>query len=361
MPQKAPDAAVGEGAMQVDAPAFFQKSYKYDWTKRLDWDKKYKGLSFWAKGDGSEQWGSISIGGGWGWSYIYYFPVKNKAWHKIVVPFSEFAPEGGVTQLIGTKGALPPSGITRLRFGDRWSIAHRNSKIPKFTYCVDQVELVENISKDKDAAKKYQPRKFAEVIDLLKNGKDVTIFCLGDSITAGTGLAKPNEERYAVLLQKKLREHFKRDNITVQSRAVGGARTDHSTAWVNRDFADKTPDLITYMIGYNNKSAGYSPETFKNTLERYIDAVTAKTKGKTAILLIPTIPGRDHRFDMMDDYADTVREVAKEKNLPVCDIQKEFKKIGKVKFAKYLRDTAHPNDKGHKIFADKLAEFIIKQ
>ncbi len=88
---------------------------------------------------------------------------------------------------------------------------------------------------------------------------------------------------------------------------------------------------------------------------------TAKTKGKTAILLIPTIPGRDHRFDMMDDYADTVREVAKEKNLPVCDIQKEFKKIGKVKFAKYLRDTAHPNDKGHKIFADKLAEFIIKQ
>ncbi len=360
IPEKAPDAAVGEGALQINTPALFQKTYKCDWTKRLDWDKKYKGISFWVKGDGSNQWGSISLGGNWGWGYIYYFPVKNKEWEKISVPFNQFTPKGDITQLIGSRGGLPPSGISTIGFGDRWKITHRNSRIPKFTYCIDQVELIEDIPNGKESGKKYKPRKFTEVVELLKKGKDVVIFCLGDSITAGTGLKNPDKERYANLLQKKLREHFKRENITVQSRAVGGARTDHSIAWVNRDFADKTPDLITYMIGYNNKSAAYSPEVFKNSLERYIDAVTTKTRGKTAILLIPTIPGLFHRFEMMDDYADMTRQVAKERNIPVCDIQKEFKKIGKVKFGEYMKGMAHPNYKGHKYFADKLTEFIIK-
>jgi lysophospholipase L1-like esterase len=218
---------------------------------------------------------------------------------------------------------------------------------------------VENVPLDKDSGKEYKPRKFSEVIEQLKNGKPTTVFCIGDSITAGTGLYKPDKERYANVLQQMLRKHFKNDDITVESRAVGGARTEHSIAWINRDFSDKAPDLLTYMIGYNNKSGAYSPNTFKKQLETYIDRVAKKTKGKTAILLITTIPGLGPRFEMMDDYADIVREVAKERNLPVCDMQKEFKKIGKTNMDNYMRDMAHPNDKGHKIFADTLYEFII--
>jgi lysophospholipase L1-like esterase len=358
--EAAPDAAEGKGAIKVKGPVMLQKIFKYDWKKRNDWDKKLKGVSFWVKGDGSDQWGCISLGGS-SWSYIYYFPVKNTEWKKITVPFSEFTPEGYVVQDLGSKGALPPSGIDRIRIGDKWHIAHRNAKIPAFSYCIDNIELVENAPQDKDSGKKYEPRKFSEVIEQLKNGKPTTIFCIGDSITAGTGLKKPDDERYANVLQKELRKHFKKDNITVESRAVGGARTEHSIGWVNRDFADKSPDLLTYMIGYNNKSGAYSPDTFKKGLEKYIDRVTRKTKGKTAILLITTIPGLGPRFEMMDDYADIVREVAKERNLPVCDMQKEFKKIGKENMDKYLRDMAHPNDKGHKIFADTLYEFIVEK
>lgn len=359
--EAAPDAAVGKGAIKVKAPVMLQKTYKYDWKKRLDWDKKYKGVSFWVKGDGSNQWGNISLGGRWGWTYTYYFPVKNTEWKKITVPFEEFTPESYVNQELGSRGALPPSGIDCIKIGDKWNIAHRNSKIPDFSYCVDQIELVEKVPQDKDSGKKYKPRKFSEVIDQLKNGKETTIFCLGDSITAGTGLSKPDEERYANVLQKELRKHFEKDNINVESRAVGGARTDHSIAWINRDFSDKTPDLVTYMIGYNNKSGAFSPDTFRKALENYIDRIAKKTKGKTAILLITTIPGLGPRFEMMDDYADIVREIGKEKNLPVCDMQKEFKKIGKVKMDEYMRDMAHPNEKGHKIFADTLAKFIIEK
>lgn len=364
--RKISEAKTGNSSIEVKFPVFIEKSYHYDWKARLDWDSKYKGLSFWVKGDGSDQWGSISIGGYGSWSYIYYFPVKNKEWTRFLVPWEKFVADGGVVQGINTKGALPICGISRIAIGNKWEISHCNRKILPFKYCIDNIELVEETdtiaAERKEFQTPYKAMDFKKVLNKFKNGEKVTIFCFGDSITAGTSLAKADEERYAVLLQKKLREHFKRDNIHVESRAVGGARTYHETAWLDRDFSDKLPDLVTFMIGYNNKSSAFTCDTFKKSLEDYLNRLTVKTKGKTAILLIPPIPGRDHRFNMMDDYACVFMDLATERNLPACDdVRMAFKKLGGKDIGDYMSDTAHPNSKGHALLADTLASYIIRQ
>lgn len=350
----------GGGAIKFVQPGTARKSYPYNAQKRIDWDGKYKGISFMVKGDGSDQFGSIQIGAGLPWFYIFYFPVKNTDWMKHIVAWEDLTPMASLNQKLNSPCSLPPSGIVTLQFGDRWNITYKNMKIPQFSYCVDDLKLVEKATPALGVSS-YKPRDFNEIVELLKKGKRLSIVCLGDSITAGTGLQKADNERYAVLLQDKLRAHYKNDKIAVQCLGVGGAWLSDTIAWVNRDFADDPPDLATLMIGYNNKSAANSSDYFTRGLKDFIIMFAAKTKGKTALLLIPTIPGNDFRFNMMDDYAQIVRDVAKESNLPFCDVQKAFKALGQDKIGEYMADMAHPNAKGHELFADTLAAYLIEK
>ena len=349
------------GAIKIMGPGvILMKVYPYNHKKRLDWDKKYKGLSFWVKGDGSNEIGTISIGSA-GWNYAYCFLLKDKEWKQYTVAWEDFVPFWHMTQKLNASGSLPVSGITFVRLGDSWLYTHKKSRIPQFSYCIDNLQLVES-AEPSAKSQAYKVPDLDKVLDKLKKGKPLSIVCLGDSITAGVGVLKP----YPDLLQEKLRKAFNTDNITVKNYGVGGIGMRRATVWLNRDFdqdfGGELPDIATIMIGYNDKSLGTSSENFTYMYKDFIDKFVAKTKGKVALLLIPTIPGNLYRFSMQDDYAQVVRNVARERKLPICDgVDKAFKAIGKKEIGKYFRDAAHPNAKGQELFADNLARFFIKK
>jgi len=357
--EKADTAAVGEGAICVNLPGMVYKQLsKRPLPGSAAWDR-YGGVSFWVKGDGSDLFGCLALCPNrptGNYTYVCYFPLKDKSWHKLTLSWDDFVPEGQYDP-IGTRGALPPSGIQTIRFGSRWTIYHNNAKIPRHQYCIDQIQIEEKVEKPGPVP---ATRPFAEALDLLKARKEIHIVCMGDSITAGTSLADKDRERYAVRLQEILRKRLGCDRIFCESRAVGGAKLTDARAWVPRDFVGDPPDLVTILYGYNDKSAAHTKEYFKKSLNDYIDRIARKTGGKTAILLFPTIPGLGPRFIMMDDYADAVRETAKERGLACFDLQKVFKEIGRDKMEQYLADMAHPNAEGHRIIADAIAGFLIE-
>lgn len=354
-------AAVGDGALKVTLPgmAYMRMFNTMPPLENTEWDR-YEGVSFWIRGDGSDLFGCLALCGGsysWGYCHAVYFPLKSEKWTQYTFTWDDFVPEG-TTGPIGSLGALPPSGIQYLRLGDRWTIYHNNQKIPRHSYCIDHLQMVETIATDRSVP---AIRPFAETLASLKSGRPLHIVCIGDSITAGTALQNRDEQRYATLMQQQLRSRLERDNISVESRAVGGASGPNLRAWVPRDFVGTPPDLVTIMYGYNDKSQGASREWFCASLNDYIDRIARKTGGKTAMLLIPTIPGRRHRFVMMDDYADCVRAVAAKRNLPVCDVQKAFKELGREGVEPYFADLAHPNTEGHKLIADTLCRFLLTE
>ncbi len=356
--KKTDSAAIGDGAIQVTLPGMIFKQLSSRPLKGSPaWDQ-YEGLSFMVKGDGSDLFGCLSVGDRptGAYSYVYYFPLRNTEWHKITVPWSALVPEGQY-DAIGSAGALPPSGIKALRFGSRWSIYFNNDKIPKHSYSIDQVQIEEQVKKTPPVNK---ARAFSSVLELLKNKKPVHIVCIGDSITAGTGLANKDSQRYATLTQNILREWLGYDDIIVESRAVGGAKSSDGRAWIPRDFVGNAPDLVTVMYGYNDKSNIFTKEHFKNSMDDYIKRVIQKTQGKTAILPFATTPGTGPRFVMMDDYADAVREVATKRNLPLFDLNQIMKKLGRDKIENFFVDQAHPNSQGHAIIATELADFLVK-
>ena len=321
-----------------------------------DVNKLYNGIAFEVKGDGSNEWGAVTIGETSMVSGRWYFPLKNKEWHEVRVSFADMAPAGDHT--LGLPAKMPAGRIASLTFGDRWKIAWCNAKRPAFSYEVRNFRLLDD-AKVACCTKNVKTRPLADVVKDMKAGKKVLVTCFGDSITAGTGL-RSNEKRYAVLLDGMLKKEFNNNNISVGCVAIGGAHTYDSIGWLDRDLTKGNPDVATMLIGYNNRSGAQSVEMYRAQLEMWIERLQARTGNKTAVILIPSIPGVP-RWDAQDDMAKMTYQVAKKYNCTVCSIEKVIKNIGAKEYqAKYLKDAVHPNQAGHILFANELVKCFVK-
>jgi len=349
----------GHPALQVALPGMLSKSIGSPLDPGREKWNDYQGISFYVKGDGSEVWSNISIGMSSSFMYAYFFPLKSTEWVKYTVPWNAFSTLGRV-EPIAALGGLPPCGITTITWGNRWNITFNNASMPAHTYAVARVMLEPLVA---PLPPPPAPAPFSKFLAKLKARQPVVIQCQGDSITAGTSLSDKETQRYAVVLGEKLRAWLKYDDIYSHSRAVGGAGINDCVAWVARDLNGvPRPDLLTVWIGYNDKSGGCPRQVFRATLSDYIDRLSRQTEGQSAILLIATGQGTGARWFMQDDYAQEVRELAKERSLPCFDLNHIIKtELGPEKYLACMADTAHPNSAGHRLIADKLAEFLIAQ
>lgn len=347
-------AAAEAKALQITLPGEVSRSLARTYVPgSAAWDG-YQGLSFQVKGDGSDQFGCLAVTGTY--SFVAYFPLQSTEWHQVTVSWADLIPESQV-EPIGTPGSMPPSGITGLRFGSRWTIGHNNAPIPPHSFCVDRIQLEEVVPPPAAAP---AARPMAEVLALLKSRHPVRIQCMGDSITAGTGLPNRDRQRYAVLMQDLLRRWLGYDDVICESRAVGGAKSTDARAWVPRDFAGPTPDLVTLWIGYNDKSNGFTRAYYKASVNDYLDRVCRATGGRAAILLLATGPGCGPRFVMLDDYAEAIREIGRERGLPVFDMNAFLKAVGRDRIDTLFCDLAHPNEDGHRAIADALCDYLVR-
>lgn len=320
------------------------------------WDA-CNGISFRVRGDGSENWGRIGVGDG---QYMYelYFPLADAQWHEVTAHFDELAAAAPVHPL-GSFGMLPPSGIRSIQLGDRWYLTWNNTPMPEHSFAIDDLKLIADAPEPPPAP---SPRPLEEVLQLLRERKPVRIQCMGDSITAGTGLPDRDTQRYAVLLGQKLRERLGYDEIECYSRAVGGAKLTDARFWSPRDFHGVEPDLVTIAYGYNDKSGGVPVDFFSWEFSDYIDRIARLTGGTAAICPISTLPGGGHRFVMMDDYAQAVRDLAAERGDVACiDLAAQIKPMGRLAWMRYLGDLAHPNIEGHEWLASALADWIVER
>ncbi|NSW56280.1 MAG: hypothetical protein HPY44_09710 [Armatimonadetes bacterium] len=354
--EKSDDAHEGAASIKVTMPG--QVSGKIiSGYPPAEFDK-CDGVSFWAKGDGSDQWGCIALygdGSNASYRYCYFFPLAQTEWRKYEVTWDQWIPEGAF-EPIGAPGSLPPSGINWVRLGTRWTIGHNNAPIPSHTYWVDELRIEESLPEHEPPP---ASAPLTSVIAKLRAKQPVFILCMGDSITAGTGLPDRDNQRYATLLQAMLRERLGYDAIVVISRAVGGARLTDARSWVNRDFQGPAPDLVTTLYGYNDKSGQFSAEQFADSLEDYYRRICALTRGATAILPLTTIPGAGPRFTMMDDFAQAVRDVAAARGIECLDLAAALKATGRDGYLAYMGDMAHPNPEGHALMARVIADFLV--
>jgi acyl-CoA thioesterase-1 len=172
-----------------------------------------------------------------------------------------------------------------------------------------------------------------------------TILFLGDSLTAGLGVAET--QAYPALIQEKIREkHLPYDvinaGISGDTTAGGLARLD----WV----LQKKIDVLVLALGANDGLRGLPVAQTKANLQAIIDRVKAKNPAVKIIIAGMQIPP-----NMGDDYAVAFREI--------------FPDLARANHAALVpfllegvgghdelnqADRIHPTAAGHKILAENV-------
>ena len=317
-------------------------------------NRKFTGIVFKVKGDGSDNYGNLTISGTQIFGLRTIFPVKNTQWVEYHVAFKDMAPFSDFSTVpsepvVGNRFFEITIGNNRLKGPGEQPRGSYNYLIKDF-YLTDE-KFPENNSTAKSV-------NVSDVAAKMKSGKPVSMLFLGDSITAGTGLKNIKQECYAAQLTGILQNYFNNPAISWRTGAVGGFHTFEVLSYLDRDLAAGTPDVVFILIGYNGRFHGQNSEIYEKHIELLLKRIIQKTAGKSAIILIPVVPGVP-RFTTQQDMAEVCRKLSEKYNLAAVDLDKRIEALGPEQYkAKYLRDTVHPNVEGHKFFAQTLFELF---
>ncbi|MCQ2479791.1 MAG: SGNH/GDSL hydrolase family protein [Clostridia bacterium] len=175
---------------------------------------------------------------------------------------------------------------------------------------------------------------------------------IGDSITQGCGTPKNKYLHYSAFVAENLGSDYAYWNIGIGYARGHDAATDG--AWLQKA---KQTDIITVCFGVNDILQGYSADEIKNSLR----TIVQKLKEKNITVILQTIPP----FDYDDAHAPVWFEVNDYINN--CLYKEADGLFDTVEFLSLNKDKpqmsrygTHPNEVGHKIWGDKLSEFLKK-
>lgn len=159
--------------------------------------------------------------------------------------------------------------------------------------------------------------------------RPVTVFLAGDSTCADKLPEKRPETGWGEMFGK----HFKDGKVRIENRAMNGRSTKTFISegrWQKILDDIQKGDWVFVQFGHNDsskeKGERYAPpEMYRANLIKFIDEV--KSKNGNIVLLTPVVRRRfdkDGKFyDSHGEYPDIVRSVAKDKKVPLIDMQKK--------------------------------------
>lgn len=365
---------------------------------------KFKGLSFWVRGDGGP--GEISLGCGWDQvarsnPRIGSFPLKSTAWTKHFVPFDTFTPPVNTTGFWFLNFRLTPAAGEAAR---AW-VARVH------LYSDERTEAITPVEHDDPpgcipAAKFVVPSPAVDLLPKtmakLRATRPVTLVAYGDSITAGAQLWYTNKENrgrpliYSSQLAGRLAKLYRYPNQRVMHRFWAEpdkktGRTEAGFEWVEgtanpdgtapfdgvqvigvgaggKDAAfgmehlDEVlrlePDLVIWAFGANDAIRGNAAPFRASSLKVIGDL---KAKG-IEVLLVAVSPNTANEQAWDQRYYTTSRafnkvgmEIASEAKIPAVSLFDAFEARGRRYLGDLLSDTVHPNADGHRVVTSLIA------
>jgi lysophospholipase L1-like esterase len=195
----------------------------------------------------------------------------------------------------------------------------------------------------------------------LREGKDVTVVCWGDSVTA-CGESSTPAKCYVRLFESMLKERFPKARIKVINAGIGGSSTLNRLKDIQKEVLDFKPDLVT--LEFVNDMGLHA-----DMMQRHYSEILSRTKqaGAAWIILTPhfVMPSwmgfkGNRGIDSRPGVA-FLRKFTKDNNVPLADASRRWELLEKmgVPYETMLRNGInHPEDRGHRIFAEELMRFF---
>lgn len=211
----------------------------------------------------------------------------------------------------------------------------------------------------------------------MPTSEQITIVVVGDSITLGGNVA--HEHRFTTLVQTELPETLGRP-IAVTNAGVDADTSDLARKRLERDALLQRPDWVVIMFGVND--AGFfrpeTPEAPGDTPRVPLDAFRAnladmvcrtERHGSRAVLATPVPMSRHYWLAhlrpyaenglnfLVKQYAEAVREVAEELDVPLIDVCTAF--LERPDSGELIPDGVHPDARGHRLVADVYVRRLV--
>lgn len=215
-----------------------------------------------------------------------------------------------------------------------------------------------------DTSPAVRGEELARTRGLLKRKAPVTITLLGDSISTGcnaSGWAKaaPYQPPYQDLLAMNLKA-VHGSAITLHNFSVGGTSTDWGVKNIDKVVATR-PDLVILAFGMND-SSGRPAAQYRANILAMIEATRRTVPEAEFILVAPMLGNADWitlKQELFPQYRDALASLCGP-GIALADMTKVWSGMLKHKKDRDLTGNGvnHPNDFGHRLYAQVLSALL---
>lgn len=191
----------------------------------------------------------------------------------------------------------------------------------------------------------------------LTEEKDLTIGYFGGSVTAGMSATEGNA------WTDNITKWFGKKFSSAQINVIDAAEGNRSSLWgyfrIDEDLIAKNPDLVFIELAINDMYQGFTGEGNAFFTEGIISKIRSALPQTEIVMVLIT----DETLETDYTALQTHIKLAEHYGIPYINVGKaladEISKTGG-SYKDYIVDNVHPNDKGHKIYSDCIAEYLQK-
>jgi lysophospholipase L1-like esterase len=186
----------------------------------------------------------------------------------------------------------------------------------------------------------------------LDSRSPVGILIVGDSIARGDEAEMPSRSFVVIWADEVARSRGVRVSITNFSQ--GGNTADDALRMlrIRRERAASIADLVMIAVGMNDAAARSSVRRFARTVGKMIKI--SQTAGADVLLVSPCTPMPE--YAVVDEYRDELERQARATQCLFADVTTVWKQRGGPHLLR--NDLNHPNDEGHRLYAETLLATI---
>jgi lysophospholipase L1-like esterase len=217
----------------------------------------------------------------------------------------------------------------------------------------------------KSAVPKFDAKALTRSVHKLLNKQPLSIVVVGDSISAGCNAsgwagAAPFQPPYPELLRRHLEARYQ-GKVKVTNPSISGTDTQWVIGMIDK-VVETTPDLVIVAFGMNDASGRSAKEYLANT-----EAVIAKIRDRVSnvefILVASMLGNRDWTNlhpELFPQYRDALASLCGP-GIALADLTSIWTGFLECKQDWDLTGNGvnHPNDFGHRVYAQVLATLLI--
>jgi acyl-CoA thioesterase-1 len=217
----------------------------------------------------------------------------------------------------------------------------------------------------KASVPKFDAAALPKTLHKLQNKEPVSIVVLGDSISTGANAsgvfdAAPFQPGYPELLRTHLEHHFQ-GKVDLKNLAVGGTDTNWGLTQIDKVVESK-PNLVVLAFGMND-SSGRPAKDYQAITEKMIAKIREKLP-EAEFILVATMLGNANwvtlKQELFPQYRDALASLCGP-GIALADLTATWSGFLSLKqdWDQTGNGVNHPNDFGHRVYAQVISALLI--